>query len=114
MTDKIKTVRATCNYIVLEAKEIKETITTAKTEGGLLLQTEVKTGQNINKVNAAGKGRFKLIVHDIGPDVEIDKLGYKVGDEVIVNDYDVQTIGDEDSTYVLCKANSVKAVVETE
>lgn len=114
MADKLKSVVATCNYIVLEAREIKETVETKKTAGGLLLQKEVKTGQNINKTNNAGKGRFKLIVHSIGPDIEIDKLGYKVGDEVIINDYDAQTIGDDDSTFVLCKANSVKAVVTTE
>jgi co-chaperonin GroES (HSP10) len=114
MADKIKSVKATCNYIVLKAEEIKETVETKKTAGGLLLQTEVKTGQNINKANNNGKARVKLIVQDIGPDVEMDKLGYKIGDEVIINDYDAQTIGDEENTFVLCKANSVKVVVETE
>ena len=41
-------------------------------------------------------------------------MGFKIGDEVIINDYDAQTIGDKDNTYVLCKAESVKAVVVAE
>ena len=110
---KIKEIKATGKYVVIKVKEVAMSIET-KTKSGIILQTENTDGQKINNKTNTGKVRGKFIIDSIGPDVDLDKMGCKIGDEVIINDYDAQTIGDKDNTYVLCKAESVKAVVVAE
>ena len=110
---KIKEIKATGKYVVIKVKEVAMCIET-KTKSGIILQTENTDGQKINNKTNTGKVRGKFIIDSIGPDVDLDKMGFKIGDEVIINDYDAQTIGDKDNTYVLCKAESVKAVVVAE
>ncbi len=110
---KIKEIKATGKYVVIKVKEVAMSIET-KTKSGIILQTENTDGQKINNKTNTGKVRGKFIIDSIGPDVDLDKMGFKIGDEVIINDYDAQTIGDKDNTYVLCKAESVKAVVVAE
>ena len=110
---KIKEIKATGKYGVIKVKEVAMSIET-KTKSGIILQTENTDGQKINNKTNTGKVRGKFIIDSIGPDVDLDKMGFKIGDEVIINDYDAQTIGDKDNTYVLCKAESVKAVVVAE
>ena len=110
---KIKEIKATGKYVVIKVKEVAMSIET-KTKSGIILQTENTDGQKINNKTNTGKVRVKFIIDSIGPDVDLDKMGFKIGDEVIINDYDAQTIGDKDNTYVLCKAESVKAVVVAE
>lgn len=110
---KIKEIKATGKYVVIKVKEVAMSVET-KTKSGIILQTENTEGQKINNKTNTGKVRGIFIVDSIGPDVDLEKMGFKVGDEVILNDYDAQTIGDENTTYVLCKAESVKAVVVAE
>ena len=111
---KIKEIKATGKFVVCKVEEVKSTVETV-TESGIILQTENTDGQKVN--SKAGNGEKisgVFIINSIGPDVELSKYGFAIGDEVVLNDYDCQTIGDQDSTYVLCKADSVKAVVKAE
>lgn len=110
---KIKEIKATGKYVVIKVKEIAMSVET-KTKSGIILQQENTDGQKINAKNNNGKVRGIFIVDSVGPDVDLSKHGFKVGDEVVINDYDAQTIGDPQSTYVLCKAESIKAVVLSE
>lgn len=110
---KIKEIKATGKYIVIRVKEVAMSVET-KTKSGIILQSENTDGQKINNKQGNGKTRGIFIVDSIGPDVDLEKVGFKVGDEVVINDYDAQTVGDEDTTFVLCKADSVKAVVKAE
>lgn len=107
----IESVKATGKYVSLKMNEIKDTVVETKTKSGIILQEDVKVGQNVNNPNAGGKTRGYFVVESIGPDVDLDKYGFKIGDEVIFNDYDAQTMGDSENTWVLCKADNIKAVV---
>ena len=111
---KIKEIKATGKYVVLKVEEVATTVEKV-TESGIIIQTENTDGQKINSKSGNGeKIRGITVVHSIGPDVDLSKFGFAVGDEVIYNDYDAQVCGDADDTYVLCKAESIKAVVTAE
>lgn len=112
----IKGVNATGKYVVLEGVECSEEQKEQKTAGGIIMMpTEQKSGTKINKVNHDGKIRVKLIVKSVGPDVDLSKYGFKIGDEVIANDLDLQTFGGDDGKiFAVCKADSVKCVIEAE
>lgn len=111
---KIKSIKATGDYVVL--KVVKTKIEdTKKTKSGIILPNQpnaaAETNVNGERVVAA------FYVDSIGPVVDITKYGFKKGDEVIANQYDLQYMGtpdDEDSLYALCKAESIKCVVESE
>lgn len=107
----IESVKATGKYVSLKMIEIKNTVVETKTKTGIILQEDVKVGQSVNNPNVGGKIRGYFVVESVGPDVDLDKYGFKIGDEVIFNDYDSQTIGDSENTWVLCKADNIKAVV---
>ena len=96
---KIKEIKATGKYVVIKVKEVAMSIET-KTKSGIILQTENTDGQKINNKTNTGKVRGKFIIDSIGPDVDLDKMGFKIGDEVIINDYDDQTNDDKENNYV--------------
>ena len=111
---KIKEIKATGKFVVCKVEEVKSTVETV-TESGIILQSENTDGQKINsKAGNGEKIRGVFIINSIGPDVELSKYGFAIGDEVVLNDYDCQVIGDKDTTFVLCKADSVKAVITSE
>lgn len=107
--------KAVGNYVVLRA--VEETAAEDKlTENGVIIPAmfnEKTTGQIINNPNKDGKIRVRFYIDSIGSGVDKDCYSINIGDEVIVNDYDVQTQGgDNDEVYGLCKVESIKAVVE--
>lgn len=106
---EIKDIKATGEWVVIECVPVSEDTSTTTASG-----VKLPNGKTINqqKVNtAAGKKAFDFVVKDIGPDAK-DKVSYKVGDYVIVNDYDFQAIGDDaGNTYGLTHYKQVKAVI---
>ena len=104
---EIKDVKATGEWIILEAKKAEEKETT--TSSGLILPGKKANGQSVN--TGAGKDVVDLYVYDIGPDAK-EKVSYKTGDMVIVDNYDMQCFGDENKLFGICHFTKVKAVIE--
>lgn len=107
-------VRATGRYVVLKG-EIAEEKTEVKTESGIILQAETAnanaSGQKVN--TNRGKVRIKPpVVHSIGPKVNVDEIGIKIGDSVIINDYDAHSFQDDTGAiYIVCKDESIQTVI---
>lgn len=58
------------------------------------------------------KETFKALIHDIGPEVE--NPSFKVGDEVIFNQYDMKGVEDkDDNRFGIVQGDSVMAILET-
>lgn len=100
----IKNVAPTADWILLKFKKEEEKV--IKTKAGIILPD----GSTSSK-NKVSNGGGLLYVEKIGPDA---KVGFKPGDCVIANDYDLQWFGDENNSYALCQPKSVKAVIEVE
>lgn len=109
---KIKNVEAVGEYVVLKVNE--EVIKDEKTDSGIILPAAAQLNA-ANKVNVGGgeqKPAF-LTIHKIGPAVP-ENCGFKLGDEVAVNMYDVAKVGDETQLYLITKWQSVMGIVEAE
>lgn len=110
---KINNIKAIGNFVVLKAVPIEEK-KEKKTDAGIILpEQEEKYGTKVNNATSDGKIKAKLVVESIGSDIDKAKYDIKVGDEVICDNYDLQTIGDDDETYCLCKITSVKCVISS-
>ena len=112
----IKEINAVGEHVILKAIECEEQQEEHVTESGIImLAEEQKSGQKVNKVNNNGKVRVKLIVHSIGPGVDAEKYNIKIGDEVICNDLDIQTLGDDEGTmFGITRAQSIRCVVKSD
>jgi co-chaperonin GroES (HSP10) len=110
-------VRATGEYVVLKA-EVATEEKEVKTETGLILDgssaaiKENQSGQRINSKN--GKIRVKPpVIWSIGPEVDLAKYGFSLGDSVIINDYDAHSFYDDEGTiYIVCKASNIQCVIK--
>jgi len=108
-------VKAAGRYVVLKAEKAEDK-TEVKTESGIILQADTmranSSGQRINV--ETGKVRIKPpVVHSIGPKVNVDEIGIKVGDSVILNDYDIHSFLDDNGTiYIVCKDESIQSVIK--
>lgn len=103
---EIKEIRACGEWVVLEAREVEAE--EKKTKSGIIIPGQAAEGQTVN--SSGGKKTVDLLVYDIGPDAR-DKVSYKKDDMVIVDNYDMQAIGTEQKTYVLCHYTKVKAII---
>jgi co-chaperonin GroES (HSP10) len=107
---KFKNIEACGDYVVLKivrTEEKKET----KTKSGIILPNKeneaTKTNVNGERITAS------FFIEKIGPLVDANKYGFKVGDCCLPNNYDCQYIGDDEGNmYALCKAESIKCIVE--
>ena len=76
------------------------------------------TGETAVGVATTSKGEKKTVIAYIdgfGPEVDQTKINFKVGDEIMYNNYDLITLGDDDGKlYGLTKLESILAVVEAE
>lgn len=55
---------------------------------------------------------FKAVVHHIGP--EVSEPVFKVGDEVVFNQYDMKAVGDEDGDkYGIVQGHNIMAILYT-
>lgn len=106
--------KAVGNYIVLkciEAEKQQDIVT----ESGVVIPAKfnkIASGQVINNPSKDGKIRVNSFVESIGSGVDLTKWDVHIGDEVIVNDYDVQPQGDENGNiFALCKVESIKAII---
>lgn len=111
----IDKIEATGKYVVLKCVRIVEkTSNLIKTPGGIIIpgQENATNGQEVTK-SSGDKTKVDMYVHSIGPLVEGDKYGFKVGDIVIANNYDLQFVGPNDDVfYALTQADSIKCVYE--
>ena len=54
-----------------------------------------------------------MYIDSVGPLVKLEDYGFKVGDCVIANNYDLQFVGKSDEVfYALTQAESIKCVIE--
>lgn len=78
----------------------------------------VPTGDSSVGVATTSKGEKKTVialVDGFGPEVDKEKINFKVGDEVMYNSYDLITLGDDEGNlYGLTKVESILAVVEAD
>ena len=102
-----KTIKPTPDYVVLKIKVSKAANLTLST-GGIITGTP-KEGESTD--------RLDFVVHDIG--VNVKDVNFKIGDRVIVNDYDMKFVANSDNEfaadfvkYVITKPGSIMAVVE--
>lgn len=108
---KIKSVKATGEWVVLEAREVEAK--EQKTNSGLIVPGKQANGQAMN--TSKGKKTVDLFIYDIGPGVPADKINYKVGDCVIIDNYDMQCIDSgDDKTYVICHYAKIKCIIKIE
>lgn len=108
---EIKEIGACGEWIVAEARKVEAE--EKKTESGLILPGKQANGQNMNNPNSMGKVTVDFYIYSIGNKVPED-IGYKVGDMVILNDYDVQSFSDgKDKIFCVCHYKNVKCVIKT-
>lgn len=112
---KIESLKATNNYVVLKAVTIKEQAPQEKKlDSGLILPASLAEREQKGTRVSVSNGDKIIVDHfevlDIGPDVDKDKIGFKIGDSVLADNYDTQPIGDDENTYIVCKASSIKCI----
>ena len=111
MSDKtIKDITAMGEWVVCEAVPAESTV--EKTASGLIIPGKKTTGQNVNNPNKSGKLIVKcFVVKSIGDKVK--DPAFKVGDKVVVDDYDCQMISNgENGAFCLCHNSKIKAVFD--
>ena len=110
---KIEEIKATGEWVVLKAVKVtEEAPKVIKNEKGIITPGNPNgaKGQNVN--GNTGKVTVDLFIHDIGPEAK-DKCGFKVGDCVLCDAYDMQTFGDdEEQMFGICHYSKVKAVLK--
>lgn len=106
---KIEEIEATCEWVIVAAKEVEKKQEEQKTKSGIVLLNQSQSkGQNVNSDN--GKKTVDLFIHSIGPDAK-EKVSFKKGDCVLCDPYDLQTIeDDEGNMYGICHYTKVKAI----
>ena len=105
---EIKTVVAQGEWVVLEARKVEEE--TKKTETGLIMPGKEAQGQRVNNTQANGKVTVDFFIHSIGKTAQ-EKATFKVGDMVIIDDYDAQIFGSSEKMFCVCHYSKVKAVI---
>lgn len=106
MAGKFKEVKAVGKYVVLEFVPVKQDLFEKKEGSSLLLPT----GETEDMTGTAKKEIHKAMVHDIGPEVE--KPSFKVGDEVVFNQYDMKMVENSDGQqYGVLQGTSIMAVL---
>ena len=105
---EINEIKAVGEWVVLEARRVEAEV--KKTASGLIMPNKEAAGQNVNNPSANGKITVDFFVHSVGEEA---KTNIKVGDQVIVDDYDCQMIGDgKDNIYCLCHYKKIKCVIK--
>lgn len=107
----IKNIKATGNYVVLKmvVKDQDEGMYKKK-KSGLYVPN-----QEEEQAAPAGGGKMQLdhaLVHEVGPDVK--DPGFKVGDKVVFNEYDIKYVGRKENMFGITKAESIMATYEDE
>ncbi len=102
-----KTIKPTPDYVILKIK-VSKAPNLNLSAGGIITGTP-KEGESADRVD--------FVVHDIGSGIK--DVNFKIGDRVIVNDYDMKFVANTDNEfaadyvkYVLTKPGSIMAVVE--
>lgn len=109
MASKINRAKPTNNYVLLRVEEV-DVEPYDKRESGILVPNSEDGGASSGK---SGK-KHKVFVEDVGPDVNLEEKGFNIGDEVVFNEYDAKTFGDDNQTYVLIQEHNIMASIETE
>jgi len=95
----MKNVKPHGEMVLLEFIEVEKAKETYKAnKAGLLVKTE-----------ADDKKKYQAVVRDIGNEVDVTKITWKVGDIVVYNDYGCMKFGDEDHYYGIIKKSDVWA-----
>jgi co-chaperonin GroES (HSP10) len=106
MASRIKQAKPSNNYVLIRFQEVNVE-PYEKSNGGILVPNQEQ--------NNSGKSKkHKAYIEDVGPSVNTEERGFRVGDEVIFNEYDLKQFGDADQTFGLVKDENVMAVIQTE
>ena len=109
-------VKAVGNYVVLSTEKAEDK-TEIKTDSGIILQAETAkinvAGQVINV--PGGKMRIKPPkIISVGPKVNLEEMGFKIGDTVYLNEYDARTFASDDKEiFIVCKDINIQCAVKT-
>ena len=101
--------------MVLRCERVCEKQVEIVSAGGIILpgQENQQTGKEVARGGAGEKVKVDMFIESIGPLVENDKYGFKVGELVIANNYDLQFFGARDDVFYACtQADSIKCVIE--
>ena len=112
---EFKRIEATGKYVVLRCERVCEKQVEIVSAGGIILpdQENQQTGKEVARGRAGEKVKVDMFIESIGPLVENDKYGFKVGEQVIANNYDLQFVGARDDVFYACtQADSIKCVIE--
>ena len=110
---EFKRIQATGKYVVLKCVKIVEKESVIKTAGGIIIpgQESKNTGREVN--TGQEKVKVNMYIDSVGPLVKLEDYGFKVGDCVIANNYDLQFVGKSDEVfYALTQAESIKCIIE--
>ena len=102
MAKLLKNIKPCGEMVVIKFYEVKQEIFN-RSEGGIL---------TFNADTKDEKKKYYAVVETIGPDVDLNKITYKVGDRVFYNEYDCKTFGDNFNTYGILKASGIWATYE--
>lgn len=81
-------------------------------KGSIFMPTS-DTSVGVATTNKGEKKTVIAYIDDFGPEVDQTKINFKKGDEVMYNNYDLVTLGDDEGNlYGLTKVDSILAVVE--
>lgn len=112
---EFKRIEATGKYVVLRCERVCEKQVEIVSAGGIIIpgQENQQTGKEVARGGAGEKVKVDMFIESIGPLVENDKYGFKVGELVIANNYDLQFFGARDDVFYACtQADSIKCVIE--
>lgn len=107
---KIKNVKAAGEWVVCIGVPVVEK--EQKTQSGLIMPGKKANGQSVN--TNSGKVTYDFKILDIGSSVPTDKINYKKDDFVIIDSYDMQPFGDDDTMYVVCHYTKIKSIIDFE
>lgn len=110
---KINKITPCGNMVLLKLVEQKKLEDFKTTAAGIIIPNSAAQG-SVATTQEGEKKRVIAYIEAIGNLIELDKINFKIGDEVMYNAYDLQTLGDETSIYGLTKAESILAVIEAE
>ncbi len=98
MSGTFSDVKATGNYVVLKFESVEREL--FRKQGKIFVP------------NSNEKETYKPTIYSIGP--EVKDPSFKIGDEVVFNQYDMNKFGDDTGQiYGVVQAHNIMAVLET-
>jgi co-chaperonin GroES (HSP10) len=112
---KLKKVTPCGRMVLIKLVEQKKKEEYATLKSGVIIPTSINDGIGTATTQKGEKKTVVAYLEAFGPDIDQSKLNCKIGDEIMYNNYDLITLGDDEGVlYGLTKLESILAVVEAE